>query len=72
MRIIACLVFLLAAVPARAGAVRWQCEARPLVGTPVYLGSGATELEAKANADHQCRSDGHLVCFVDDCEQVTD
>jgi hypothetical protein len=52
----------------QSGALSWECEARPALGTPVYIGQGGSQLDAKEAADQKCRADGHLICYVDDCE----
>lgn len=67
------LLSIAVALVATAGrAASFECEARPLVGTTVYAGSGATEVEAKAAADAACKAGGHFVCYVDGCNAIAD
>lgn len=47
----------------------WECEARPLIGTPTYPGTGDTEIDAKAAAVQSCEAN-HFVCYADDCAQL--
>lgn len=50
--------------------VTWTCSVKPLFGSSIYKGSGASQSEATDSAQGSCYDDGHWVCRLQTCQST--